>query len=387
MNIHPARVRSGQAQKERHPLVVHVVRQFVPSRGGLEDVVANLCRELLLRGWRVRVVTCDRLFTAPDTHLPEHETIDGIEVVRIPWSGSSRYPVAPQVFRHIRDAAIVHVHAVDFFFDALALGRLFHRRPMVATTHGGFFHTSRHAIIKAFWFRTVTRFATLAYDRLIGCSTSDVAQFSVIAGHKLELVENGVDTQKFRDMASPVAAKRLVTIGRFSVNKRLYRLLDAMKALAGQDPDWRLDIIGSPSDFSENDLRQAIAERGLGHAVSLFVSPDNATIAKAISKASFFVSASDYEGFGLVAIEAMSAGLVALLQPNDAYRALASRHSSITLCNFDDPDSAARTITRAYGDMQADPVGQRARMIEDAGHYGWSGVADRYIDIYRDILR
>ncbi|MGO8586944.1 glycosyltransferase, partial [Rhizobium ruizarguesonis] len=75
------------------------------------------------------------------------EDIDGIEVVRIPWSGTSRYPLAPQVFRHLADADLVHVHAIYFFFDALAWGRLLHGRPMIVTTHGGLFHTRKYATI------------------------------------------------------------------------------------------------------------------------------------------------------------------------------------------------------------------------------------------------
>ena len=47
------------------PLVVQVVRQYAPGRGGLEDVVANLSRLLMQRGFRVRVVTLDRLFQSP----------------------------------------------------------------------------------------------------------------------------------------------------------------------------------------------------------------------------------------------------------------------------------------------------------------------------------
>lgn len=121
------------------PLIVQVVRQYPPGRGGLEDVVSSLSRELLQRGFRVRVVTLDRLFSDPGKTLPAREVIDGVEVVRVPYRGSSRYPLAFSAFRHIRDADLVHVHGVDFFFDALALGRFLHGAPMVATTHGGFF--------------------------------------------------------------------------------------------------------------------------------------------------------------------------------------------------------------------------------------------------------
>src|SRR4051812_40420428 len=140
------------------PLIVHVIRQFLPNRGGLEDVVSNLARQIIDHGYRVRIVTLDSLFTDQDTTLPHREMIGGIEVVRIPWSGSTRYPIAPQVFHHLGDADVIHVHAIDFFFDALAWGRLLHRKPMVVTTHGGFFHTKNYAALKKVWFQTMTRF-------------------------------------------------------------------------------------------------------------------------------------------------------------------------------------------------------------------------------------
>ena len=63
------------------PLIVHVIRQFLPNRGGLEDVAANLARQTIDRGYRVRVVTLDSLFTAHDKKLPHREYISGIEVV------------------------------------------------------------------------------------------------------------------------------------------------------------------------------------------------------------------------------------------------------------------------------------------------------------------
>ncbi len=180
----------GRLSKEIR--VVQVVRQYTPSRGGLEDVVANLSRSLCDRGFAVRVVTLDRLFRAPDQILPAHELIDGVEVVRIPWRGSSRYPLAPQVFRHIADADLVHVHGIDFFYDALAWTRPFHRKPLIATTHGGFFHTRNYAALKKLWFGTATRASALAYHAVVCCSQSDHQMFEPIAGHRARLIENGV---------------------------------------------------------------------------------------------------------------------------------------------------------------------------------------------------
>ncbi|PDS79560.1 glycosyltransferase family 4 protein [Rhizobium sp. L43] len=371
-------------QPEKAPLIVHVVRQFLPNRGGLEDVVANLSRQTVRRGYRVRVVTLDSLFTAPEDKLPPRENIDGIEVVRIPWSGSSRYPLAPQVFRHLGDADLVHVHAIDFFFDALAWGRRLHGKPMIVTTHGGFFHTRKYATIKKIWFRTLTRASALAYRRVVCCSASDLKQFAEIVPDSL-LIENGADIGKFADTASRQARRRIVTIGRFSVNKRLDHLLDAMAVLKTRDPEWHLDIVGAESDLIRADVEAAIEGRKLSGRVTLHVSPDNGTIRRIIAEASLFASASEYEGFGLVALEAMSAGLLPVLNANDAFATLAGRHPVIRLADFTNSETAATAIEAAYEALARQPDVVRTKLLDAARGYSWDIVAGRYIDLYRSL--
>ncbi|MGO6680310.1 glycosyltransferase family 4 protein [Rhizobium leguminosarum] len=384
MSIVEADRARAKPQLEAAPLIVHIVRQFLPNRGGLEDVVANLARQTVRRGYRVRVVTLDSLFTAPEDKLPLREDIDGIEVVRIPWSGTSRYPLAPQVFRHLADADLVHVHAIDFFFDALAWGRLLHGKPMIVTTHGGFFHTQKYATIKKIWFRTLTRASAMAYRRVVCCSASDLKQFSEIAPDSL-LIENGADIGKFADTASRRAKRRIVTIGRFSVNKRLDHLLDAMAMLKTRDPEWHLDIVGAESDLNRADVEGAIESRQLSGRVTLHVSPENDTIRRIIAEASIFASASEYEGFGLVALEAMSAGLLPVLNANDAFATLAARHPVLMLADFTNPESAATAIEAAYEGLSRQPETVRTELLDAARGYSWDIVAGRYIDLYRSL--
>jgi alpha-1,3-mannosyltransferase len=368
------------------PLIVHVIRQFLPNRGGLEDVVANLARQTLKRGYRVRVATLDSLFTARDKKLPARETIDGIDIVRIPWSGSTRYPLAPEVFRHLGDADLIHVHAIDFFFDALAWGRLLHRKPMVVTTHGGFFHTTKFAAIKKVWFQTITRASAMAYKRVIGCSMSDLAQFSKIAPSRSIVIENGADIGKFADRASRSPKRRIVTIGRFSVNKRLDRLIDAVAALRVFNPDWHLDIAGVESDLTRQDLMAQIDRLKLNDAVTIHVGADNDAVGRIIADASIFASASSYEGFGLVALEAMSAGLLPVLNTNEAYRTLGERHKDIVLADFADTAAAALALETAFERLQTQGPAVRAALLCDASGYSWDVVAERYIGVYKELI-
>ena len=84
--------------------IAHVTRQFTPAVGGLENVVHNLARAQLSGGHQVRVITLNRDFARPDLVLPARENIEGIDVVRLPYRGSRRYPIAPTVLRHIKGA-------------------------------------------------------------------------------------------------------------------------------------------------------------------------------------------------------------------------------------------------------------------------------------------
>lgn len=367
--------------------IVHVVRQFPPGVGGLEEVVARLSEAQVRAGRDVRVVTLDSVFSEPGKRLVARDSWMGADVVRLPWRGSKRYPVAPTVLAHIRDADLVHVHAIDFFFDFLALTRPLHRKPLVATTHGGIFHTQAQAGLKKLWFSTITRTSARAYDAIVACSSADFDMFRPIAAvDGLALIENGVDIAKFADRASRTPVKRLVTIGRFSVNKRLDRLLDTMAELVGRDGEWRLDIVGAESDWSAQRLDREIAARNLAAQVRVHVRPSNAEAAQVVAGASLFASASEHEGFGLSLIEAASAGLAVVAQDNAAFRAFAAQSADIALADFADPRAAAERVLAMFAALERDPTALRARMIGSAQAYAWPGVADRYLRLYDEVL-
>ena len=363
--------------------ILHVVRQFLPNRGGLEDFVANLAREQVRLGHAVRVLTLDRLFPEPDRRLAPRERIDGIDVERLPFRGSSRYPLAPGFLGRLRDADIVHVHAVDFFFDALALTKVAHRKPLVATTHGGFFHTGAHARLKRLWFQGPTRLSARAYGAIVGCGASDACQFDAIVPAGVAVIENGVDLDKFAHAASPTPRRALLALCRFSHNKRLDRLIATMRVLHADAAGWRLAIAGVPSDLSVADVSSRIAEAGLSEAVSVHAGLDAAGVRALIGQSSLFASASEYEGFGIALIEAMSAGLAPVVHPNASFADLAARHPGIALGDFADPRAAAQAVREAYAALAA-----RGRPPEwDLSRYAWTSVAGRYLDTYARVIR
>lgn len=366
--------------------IIHVVRQFLPGVGGIENYVANLARHQTAAGHEVTVVTLDRIFSQPKVKLRAEEKIDGYHVVRIPYRGSYKYPLAPSVLRYLRDGDIVHVHAVDFFCDFVALAAPLHRKPMVISTHGGFFHTGFARRLKRVYFHTATRFSLGAYRAVLASSTADLETFSAIRRDGIALVENGVDVTKFADAGAPGFTKHMVFIGRFASNKRIDRLLDLLRELRARDPDWRLSVIGVEWDLTAGDLARLADERGVAEWVDFHIGVSEATIRDLLGQASIVASASTYEGFGISVIECMSAGLLPVLNDIPAFRRVHNESGLGLIGDFERPDLMAQRLLDAVPDMAANWPALRARAIDFARGYDWAAVAARIEGIYREVL-
>ncbi|MEK9165018.1 MAG: glycosyltransferase, partial [Chloroflexota bacterium] len=131
--------------------ILQVCRQYYPCVGGVERFVADLSARLIARGHTVQVATLDRCWHG-GSKLPAGETVNGVPVHRLPFVGGALFFAAPAILRLVKDFDLVHVHNTDFFLDYLSLTGFTHGRPLVVSTHGGFFHTDDHAKIKRVYF-------------------------------------------------------------------------------------------------------------------------------------------------------------------------------------------------------------------------------------------
>src|SRR5690606_4301617 len=295
--------------------VTHIVRQYLPSVGGMEEVVRNIAMHQARTGQQhTRIITLDRLFRNTSERLPKREEIGGVEVVRLPYYGSSRYPLCPSILGQLGSTDVVHVHGVDFFYDFLAVTKWWHRRPLVLSTHGGFFHTSFASRMKEAYFATVTRLSAKAYNQVVATSANDGQLFSrIMSEPKLKVIENGVDVDKYHDQTSRTLQPTLMYFGRWSSNKGLLEALQLMAQLKVRDPRWRLIIAGREYDHSLAELQGRVAELRIQDHVQLAANPSDEEIRSLLQQASYFICLSRHEGFGIAPIEGMSAGLTPLL--------------------------------------------------------------------------
>jgi len=369
--------------------VVHIVRQYSPSIGGMEDVVQNIARQQRdHHDQRPTIVTLNRLFKNASGLLAPEALIDGVGVVRLPFRGSSRYPLCPQVLQHVADADVIHVHGIDFFFDYLALTRPLHRRPLVASTHGGFFHTTFASRLKKTYFNTVTRTSSMAYDKIIATSANDGDMFrNIVRPPKLAVIENGVNVEKYSGQAAVTPTRTLIYFGRWSVNKGLLETLALFRQLVARQPGWKLIIAGREYDHTAEEFRALLHAQPYADAVQIVPNPSDEELAALIGQSSYFICLSRHEGFGIAPIEAMSAGLTPVLSDIPPFRNLIEQSRiGLLLPAGKVEDSVARLLT-LHEERQQDYAYRRAQVEQFAERYNWRRIADKYVDIYTNLVR
>ena len=321
--------------------VLHAVHHFAPCVGGLERVALDSCLALKARGHDCRVVCLDKCSKA-ETVLPAKENVQGIEVQRVPFFDLNYYKVAPRILEAAEGVDLIHVHGIGFFSDWFLLTKFLHRKPVVVSTHGGVFHTRNLGLAKGLYFQVVQRLLLGLADAVLAVSKNDLALFQGICP-KTVLLENAIDADKFSKVI-PGAKTNWLFVGRLAGNKRLDRLIETVWHLKNDVPGLKLFLVGD--DFGGLTPRlQALARQLSVQRNVEFCGPASDRELKAyFAKCGLFVSASEYEGFGLSVLEAMSAGLVPAVQKNEAFRHVVRHGENGFLLDYSKPELAAEEL-------------------------------------------
>ena len=363
--------------------ILHVIRQYKPVIGGMENFVENLAVHLKEKGIESEVLTLNADFSNGE-RFPEAEIINGIAVRRIPYFGSRRYPIALSAVNYLSEFDLIHIHGVDFLLDYLAGLKLIHKKPMILSTHGGFFHTKKFYLYKKLHFHTFTKMSLRNMSWIVADSEPDYETFKPISPERIELIENGINFDHYHTVAQEKGRKnRFIFVGRFSKNKRIDKLLDLVARLKTEFPDVHLSVVGRDYDHLKGEFLNLIERYDIGHHVTICEALSEEDLLKEMAEAAYFISASEYEGFGLSSLEAMAGGRTAFLSQIPSFKKMVSDGKNGYLVDFEDMDSAAEKIKQVLRSGGHDSV--RFAGVETARQHSWGAIVDKFISMYETV--
>lgn len=201
-------------------------------------------------------------------------------------------------------------------------------------------------------------------------------------GKLSRVVPNGVDLSLVPDETENMPFA-VISVGTLKARKCMDRTLEAFARIADEFPLATLTIVGIGE--MEAQLKARIAELGLEARVTMTGGLPHEEVIARMAKSDLFVLPSWGEGYGIVYIEAMAAGCIAVGAENEGIADTITDGENGFLVPAGDIGAVERVMRRVFADRVAlDPL--RARGRHDARQLTWARNAETVESIYFELL-
>ncbi len=386
--------------------------------GGLNTYVREIAQEFAARGITVDIFTRR---TSPDELNQDNSLGENINVVHVtagpvsPLGSEAIYPHLQQFTAGVIAYTIRNNVTYDLIYSHYWLSGWVAQKLKEAwgTPFVQMFHTLGHmknripsvqSHVPELRIRVETQVVEWA-DRLIANTPAERAQLLwLYHADRRKIIVNspGVNTQRFspipqRDARDTLGISQdenlLVFVGRIEPLKAVDSIIEALHHVRETHPELmpntRLAIIGGdPKDKTDLDmmaLQRLTRELGLTDYVQFLGAKDQAALAKWYAAATTVIMPSEYESFGMVALEAMASGTpviasevggLAYLVKHEQTGLLVPARSSQRLAQ-----RIVQIITQPEGTVQ---MGQQAAAY--AHQYAWPIIADNLLKDFNEML-
>jgi D-inositol-3-phosphate glycosyltransferase len=382
--------------------------------------VRDLSRELLRRGHHVDVYT-----RAQDPDLPRvsHALGRGGRVIHVPAGPQRPYP-KQDVYAHLAEfvaGVCAQAEADGFAYDLI---------------HSHYWLSGWAALdLRARWgapivqmFHTLGRLKDAAartpeerepplririegevvgrVDRIVAATPVEERQLVELYGAdpaRIRVIPPGVDLERFHPVppARPKEAlgmgsecRAILFVGRVEPLKGIDVLLRAIALIARRQPDLLRGLCvpiigGDPSDPASNHemarLQALREELGIAGVVTFLGARDQDALQDYYAAAEMVVMPSDYESFGMVALEAMACGVPVIASDVGGLAYLVRHgHTGYRVPPRDPVTLAAKIVRLLTDEGLRRRMGQRAACW--AEQYAWPLVADQVEALYTDVI-
>lgn len=387
--------------------------------GGMNVYVRDLSRELARRGYHVDVYTRSQ---DPDVPRISDGLGRGARVIHLPAGPQQPYD-KHRVYDHLAEfveGVLGQARADGVRYDVLhshywlsgAVAQELRRRWGAPIVH--MFHTlgkMKNEVAQRPEERETARRIAVEMDivrladALVAATPAEERQLVGLYGadpDRIRVISPGVDIERFHPIPPAYAKERLglcperrsiLFVGRIEPLKGIDNLLRAIAHVVGERPDLReglcVPIIGGDADRVHQDdemvrLQELQEDLGIDDIVMFLGAKDQDTLQYYYSAAEVVVMPSDYESFGMVALEAMACGTPVIASDVGGLAFLVKHTRTGYRVPARDPQALAGKITRLLVDEGLRRrIGQRAACWAES--YAWPRVADRIEEVYGEI--
>ena len=243
-------------------------------------------------------------------------------------------------------------------------------------------------------------------DALVAATPAEREQLVQLYGAdpaRIRVISPGVDTDRFHPIPAALAKDYIglcpdrciiLFVGRVEPLKGIDSLLQAIALVVEERPEMREGLCvpivgGDPDRVREDDemmrLQELRESLGIGDIVTFLGAKDQDTLQYYYSAAEMVVMPSDYESFGMVALEAMACGTPVIASDVGGLAFLVKDGRTGYRVPARDPAALAAKITRLLTDEELrQRIGQCAACWAES--YAWPRIADRIEALYGELL-
>ena len=361
--------------------------------GGIARVVHDLSKRLIKDGHEVYVVTYK------EGDLPEYENDKGVQVYRvenyninpnnfIDWVMQLNFNLvakANEIIAKEGNFDVIHAHDWLVAYAAKTLKHSFNI-PLVATIHatesgrnGGIHDETQRYINDTEWLLTYEASEVIVNSNYM---KNELQRLFGLPFEKINVVSNGINLTNFNgverdyDFRRKYAAdneKIILFMGRLVFEKGVQHLISAMPKILANYNDAKLIIAGKGGMIDE--LKSQVEYLGLGNKVYFTGYLNSKEVCKIYKCADISVFPSTYEPFGIVALEAMLAGVPAVVSDIGGLNEIVSHGEDGMKSYAGNSNSLADSIlSLLYNPQLCDNITKKAK-IKVKEQFNWAKIA------------
>ena len=377
------------------PMKILMLTWEYPPRvvGGIARVVHDLSKRLIKDGHQVTVVTYR------DGDTPEFENDKGVKVYRvnnymihpnnfIDWIMQLNFNMiakATEIIAKEGNFDVIHAHDWLVAYAAKTLKNSF-GMPIVATIHAteagrnsGIHDETQRYINDTEWMLTYEATEVIVNSNYMKC---ELQRLFGLPFEKIHRIPNGINLTNFNGIERDYDFRRqyamdrekiILYVGRLVYEKGIQHLISAMPKILNGYNDAKLVIAGKGGMLEE--LKAQANHMGLGNKVYFTGYLNQKQVQKIYKCADVSVFPSTYEPFGIVALEAMLAGVPTVVSDVGGLNEIVEHGINGMKSYAGNANSIADSVlSLLYNPQLCDSVSKKAKSIVRE-QYNWNKIA------------